>query len=113
MIQAEAIKCKHCGEFLDASRRPAIQERAASGDSGQQVLVVKPTKSRGVYIILGLLLGCLGIHNFYAGYNGKGATQLIITLILGWVIIGIVITGLWALIDICTVTVDANGDRMT
>ena len=25
-IQAEAIKCKHCGEFLDASRAPRVAE---------------------------------------------------------------------------------------
>ncbi|OHB25034.1 MAG: hypothetical protein A2X84_09970 [Desulfuromonadaceae bacterium GWC2_58_13] len=25
-IQDGAIKCKHCGEFLDASRRPALAE---------------------------------------------------------------------------------------
>jgi TM2 domain-containing membrane protein YozV len=79
----------------------------------QNVVVVRSTKSRGVYIILGLFFGCLGIHNFYAGYYGRGAAQLIITLLLGWVIIGIVITVLWALIEICTVKEDANGDTMT
>ncbi|MGR3177669.1 MAG: zinc ribbon domain-containing protein [Candidatus Anammoxibacter sp.] len=26
-IQDEAIKCKHCGEFLDASRQPHIAEK--------------------------------------------------------------------------------------
>ena len=26
-IQDEAIKCKHCGEFLDASSRPSIAEK--------------------------------------------------------------------------------------
>ena len=50
---------------------------------------------------------------FMPGYYGRGAAQLIITLLLGWVIIGIVVTVLWALIEICTVKEDANGDTMT
>jgi len=74
---------------------------------------VRSAKSRGVYIILGVLLGLLGIHNFYAGYYGRGAAQLIITILLGWFYVGLVITGLWALVEVCTVTNDANGDRMT
>ncbi len=86
---------------------------ARSSPAFQTGTVVKLAKSRGVYIILGLFFGCLGIHNFYAGYYGKGALQLIITLALGWLIIGLVITGLWALIEICTVTVTADGDKMT
>ncbi len=68
-----------------------------------------PPKSRGVYIILGLLLGLLGIHNFYAGYHGRGAIQLIMTL----TVIGTIITALWALIEVLTVVEDASGVRMT
>jgi hypothetical protein len=77
------------------------------------VLVVRATKSRGVYIILGLFFGCLGIHNFYAGHNGRGAAQLIITILLGWLIIGLVITVLWSLIEIISETQDGDGQRMT
>jgi TM2 domain-containing membrane protein YozV len=86
---------------------------AVVASSAERPVVVEAVKSRGVFIILGLLLGCLGIHNFYAGYNGKGAVQLIITLVLGWVIIGLVITAVWALIEVCTVTADAKGNRMS
>jgi TM2 domain-containing membrane protein YozV len=75
-------------------------------------MVVRTVKSRGLFIVLGLFLGCLGIHNFYAGYHGKGAAQLIITLVLGWVVVGFVITGLWALIEVCTVREDAQGNPM-
>jgi len=77
------------------------------------VIMVRPTKSRGVYIILALFFGCLGIHNFYAGHNGRGAAQLIITILLGWLIIGWVITGLWALIEAISETQDGGGQRMT
>ena len=79
----------------------------------QRVMVVRPTKNRGIYIILGLFFGCLGVHNFYAGYHSRGAVQLAITLLLGWFIIGFVITAIWALIEICMITEDANRERMT
>jgi TM2 domain-containing membrane protein YozV len=113
-------KTMHCQEgdsewhplitILDQLEPPPPQPPAVMQPD---VLVVTARKSRGIYIILGLFLGTLGIHNFYAGYHGRGAAQLIITLLLGWMIIGLVVTALWALIEICSVTEDANGDRMT
>lgn len=71
-------------------------------------------KSRVTFVLLGLFLGCLGIHNFYAGYSGKGVAQLLITIFLGWVFgLGIFITGIWALIEIIAVNTDAQGVRMS
>lgn len=64
-------------------------------------------KSRVSYVILALLLGALGIHNFYAGYTGKGIAQLCITLLsLGF--LGFV-SAIWALVEAITVTQDATG----
>ena len=69
-----------------------------------------PPKSRVAYILLGLFLGGLGIHNFYAGRTGAGVAQLIITLVTcGY---GCAITGIWALIEICTVNIDGRGIPM-
>ena len=70
-----------------------------------------PAKSRVTYIILGLLLGGLGIHNFYAGYAGRGVAQLLITLLTSW-FGGFVIIWIWVIIEICTVSVDASGRPM-
>lgn len=36
--------------------------------------------NKWVYVILALFLGGLGIHHFYAGYNGKGFLFLILSL---------------------------------
>jgi len=69
-------------------------------------------RARVAYVLLGLFLGGLGIHNFYAGYHGRAVAQLVITLLLGWLFIGLLITGLWALIEIITVDTDAAGVRM-
>ena len=84
----------------------------------QQPMVIQPvfigsSKSRVTFILLGFFLGGLGIHNFYAGYAGKGVAQLLLNLFLFWTVIvplGILI---WVLIEICTVDTDANGIRMT
>ena len=64
-----------------------------------------PRHSRTTYILLGLFFGCLGMHNFYAGYSGRGAIQLISTLLcIGWAFVP-----LWVLIEVCTETRDGNG----
>jgi TM2 domain-containing membrane protein YozV len=59
------------------------------------------------------LLGLFGIHNFYAGYYGKGALQLLITITWGMIYLGIIITGTWVLIDLLTVRHGADGNVMT
>ena len=65
-------------------------------------------KSRVTYVVLGLIFGVLGIHNFYAGYAGRGVVQLLISILslgfLCWV------TWIWAIIEICTVTKDGSGN---
>jgi TM2 domain-containing membrane protein YozV len=97
VILKEAKKCRFCQEYLDANLR-------------YQMTV--PKKSRGTYIILGILLGGLGIHNFYAGRYGSGVCQLIITLTLVWFVVGIVINALWILCELLAVEKDGNGNVM-
>lgn len=60
-------------------------------------------KSRLAYILLGLFLGGLGVHNFYAGYNGKGIAQLLSFGILTPVV------WIWVIVEIITVTKDVQG----
>jgi TM2 domain-containing membrane protein YozV len=83
----------------------------------QQPVLVQPVmiglqKSRLSYILLGLFLGGLGIHNFYAGYSGKGVAQLLLTLLLFWTIVVPIGVWIWIIVEICTVDTDANGNRM-
>jgi TM2 domain-containing membrane protein YozV len=57
-------------------------------------------KSKIAAGLLGIFLGCLGVHNFYLGYTGKAIAQLILTLALGWAFgIGIIIAGIWGLVE--------------
>lgn len=64
-------------------------------------------KSRVAYIVLAIFLGELGIHNFYAGYAGRGVAQLLITILsfglLFW------ISWIWALVELCVITHDGRG----
>lgn len=67
-------------------------------------------KSRVAYIVLGFFLGGLGIHNFYAGYTGKGLAQLLLTIFsAALAFIPLIVVGVWVLAEICTVTKDAQG----
>lgn len=64
-------------------------------------------KSRTAYIVLGIFLGALGIHNFYAGYVGRAVGQLCLTVLtLGYLAI---ISWIWAVIEICIVEKDSTG----
>lgn len=67
----------------------------------------KPAKQRISYILLGLFFGCLGVHNFYAGYTGKAIAQLLMTILSFGFLSPIV--AIWVIIEICTVTKDGTG----
>jgi TM2 domain-containing membrane protein YozV len=68
-------------------------------------------KSRTSYIVLGIFLGALGIHNFYAGYTGRAVGQLCLTVLtLG--ALGIV-SWIWAIVEICIVEKDSTGMRFS
>jgi TM2 domain-containing membrane protein YozV len=64
-------------------------------------------KNRTNFIILGVLLGAFGAHNFYAGYNNKAIAQLLLTVLsLGF---ASPMSWAWAVIDVCTVDRDNDG----
>jgi len=88
--------CIHCGCVLHGAHYaygPEQKSRIAAG-------------------VLGILLGLLGIHNFYLGYTSRGLTQLLITVLTCGV--GAVAMSIWGLVEgimILTrsVNVDAAG----
>lgn len=42
-------------------------------------------RRRWLFVLLAIVLGQLGIHNFYAGHNFRGICQLVSTLLtFGW-----------------------------
>ena len=74
--------------------------------------VLAPPKSRLAYILLGIFIGHLGIHNFYAGRAGAAVTQLMLTLLLFWTIVVPLGIMIWVIIEICTVKTDGKGRYM-
>ena len=70
--------------------------------------------SRSIYIILALLLGGLGVHNFYAGLNGRGMGQIALTT-MGLFVSPLLwsVTFIWIIVDIVTVSTDGYGQSMS
>lgn len=76
-----SIKCRYCGS---AAANPQVPASAPSPTGAAPPPAAFPTsnqKSRIAAGILGILLGCLGIHNFYLGFTGKGIAQLLLTVL--------------------------------
>jgi hypothetical protein len=67
-------------------------------------------KSRTTYIVLGIFLGMLGCHNFYAGYKGRGVAQLCLSVLTFF--IGSIISWVWAIVEVCTVDRDSRNVQM-
>ena len=66
-------------------------------------------KSRTVYILLAVFLGAYGVHNFFAGDKKAGLIKLLVTFLTCF--IGALPMWIWAIVEACTVTQDANGVR--
>ncbi len=93
-VLESAIKCKHCGEDID---NKTITEYLVSKEQGEKrqnkdniniSFNNDSPKSRGVALILVMLLGFLGIHRFYVG---KVVSGLLYLFTGGFFFIGVVI----------------------
>lgn len=100
MISDVAVACPHCG----AATAKLPQQTAAAPASG---------RDRTAYILLGALLGLIGlpgIHNLYAGYTARGLVQLLVSICTCWLLW--IPMYIWAIVEICVTTVDADGRPM-
>jgi hypothetical protein len=92
--------------FVDANQQPSLEMAAAP------VATVGRPRVRLVFALLGLFLGFLGAHNFYARHWLTGLLQLIlsaVTLLLGF---GIIAPWLWAIVEAVVVRKDGDGREM-
>ena len=124
-MDPNAAVCVRCGcakgtglSYCPACGKPTSPQAVVctSCGCGLKGMVNSQAKSRLAAGLLGILLGCLGIHNFYLGYTGKAVGQLLIT-VLSCGTLGIV-SGVWGLVEgIFYLTgkynTDANGVPLT
>lgn len=94
----EAIVCVGCGVSLKVPEEP------------------KGDKFKIAAGLLGIFLGCFGVHNFYLGFTGKAVAQLLITLLTCGV--GSLATSIWGLVEgvliLCgNIDKDAKGKKLT
>ena len=79
----------------------------------EHMLVPRPRRSRAMAGLLGITVGCLGIHRYYLGYTGTGTVMLVLSL-TGC---GLAITIPWALVEGIIVLAggmrDADGAPLT
>ena len=102
-----AVVCVKCGAAVGRNAPPATAPSPTPAPAPSSVHPV--AKSRVAYVLLGIFLGGLGIHNFYAGYNGKAIAQLLISLLLGWLVIPLVAVWIWVIVEVIVVEQDAQG----
>lgn len=98
--------CQNCGEPTDPNAVVCIKCGVQLATTG-----TKSAKSKLAAGLIGIFLGCLGIHNFYLGYMGKAIAQLLIT-VLSFGFLSFV-SGIWGLIEgimILTGSIDKDAD---
>ena len=117
-----SVRCPSCGAAVKAGPVPQAPAAPAVPAGGVyvaaqpapavNVVLNLPPKSRATYVVLAIFFGGLGIHNFYAGYAGRGVAQLLLSLIFGSFTCGIVslIVWLWAIIEACVTSNDTKGE---
>ena len=113
-------RCPSCGAVISFNKEAqqdnqsvvhqahnVVHSTALPAASQSNAYLLADQKSRAVYVIVGFLLGEFGVHNFYAGYNGRGIAQLLITTLsfglLFWV------SWIWAVIEMLIIERDARG----
>jgi len=126
-VPVGALHCPSCGAAMKVHSSAQMQQPAQVGVVPQAAVQVQvpsqPTitqaqsaverKSRVAYVLLGIFLGGLGIHNFYAGRPNRALGQLLTTVLVGWLVIPLIAVAIWVLCDVCAITTDGNGNKFS
>ena len=96
--------CKNCGKEIEEGAKfcPACGQQLDGEIQPQKVVIVKKErepKSQFVAIVLCLIFGLVGFHDFYLGKNGAGVLKILILLLLSWIYIGWIINIIWCIMD--------------
>lgn len=100
--------CPNCGVEIAAGQIVCVKCGVSlSGQGTSDASHDGNAKDKTTFLVLGILLGTLGVHNFYAGYTAKGVIQLCITVLSCGVLS--VIPWIWGIVEAVTVDKDASG----
>lgn len=105
--------CTNCGSELKEDQDVCLNcGKAVKGSTSNSDNTAKSKVAAG---LLGILLGSLGIHNFYLGYTGKGLAQLLMSVLSCGFLAAV--SSIWGLIEgimILTggISTDANGNPL-
>ena len=104
--------CANCGQPV----APGAAVCTNCGFATNQVAVPNPNaKSKLVAGLLGIFLGCFGVHNFYLGYTGKAVAQVLISVLSCFTLS--FVSGVWGLVEgimiLCgNINKDAKGNLL-
>ena len=104
--------CANCGQPV----APGAAVCTNCGFATNQVAVPNPNaKSKLVAGLLGIFLGCFGVHNFYLGYTGKAVAQVLISVLSCFTLS--FVSGVWGLIEgimilVGNINTDAKGNPL-
>ncbi len=105
--------CPNCGKTINEEEN----KNNGNNDNNDNIHNNHNTNSKSKVAagILGILLGSLGIHNFYLGYTGKAIAQLLITVLSCGTLA--LISGIWGLVEgimilVGTINTDAFGNPL-
>ena len=117
----ETVKfCPHCGKSTAEETPKEENTNTYESIPSPEVTPVPTTapaveqKSKLAAGLFGIFLGAFGIHNFYLGYKNKAIAQLVLTIALGCIAIGPIVSSIWGLIEgiliiAGEIKTDANG----
>ena len=93
------------GSYVPANMPPHYQMQPMPGYG-----YYPEQKSKIGAALLAFFLGALGIHNFYLGYIGRGIAQLLITVFGVFILVGPLISGIWAFVEFILILVGSLND---
>ena len=112
------VRCPSCGASVAMCGMATISETPIAAvqrvvDKEEERSYNLIHKSRFVYVLLGIFLGVLGIHNFYVGRINRAVGQLLTTVLAGWLFLPLVAVLIWVLVDVCAITTDGDGNKLS
>lgn len=95
-------------DVVPRRREPAPVQRPSPPAAAGGVLLAAGPSDRRILpaFLLCFFFGVFGVHRFYAGKVGSGIAMLVLTI----TVVGLIVTGVWALVDLIVLAVGSFRD---